>query len=199
MSSATPTTARRPSWRGSGRWRFGHGTCEVGRARRAVPPDGHRGGGPSKARRHHAAGSDRRGRAAHRRGRAGDQRAANLVPRARARARPAPDARRRPRGRGRARMARRPARRHQGPRRCRRRAHDLRFADLQGSRAEDLSSRGRAHRAQGRHRHRQVEHAGIRRRRLDLQRGVRAHLQSLEHGADIRRLDRRRGGSTRRR
>ena len=96
-------------------------------------------------------------------------------------------------------MARRSARRHQGPGRCRRRAHHLRLADLQGSRAEDLPSRGRAHRAQGRHRHRQVEHAGIRRRRLDLQRGVRAHAQSLEYGADIRRLDGRRGGSARRR
>ena len=56
---------------------------------------------------------------------------------------------------------------------------------------------GGAHRAQGRHRHRQVEHAGIRRRRLHLQRGVRAHAQPLEHGADIGRLDGRRSGSAR--
>ena len=89
-------------------------------------------------------------------------------------------------------MARRPAGRHQGSRRCRRRAHHLRLADLQGPCAEDLAPRGRAHRAQGRHRHRQVEHAGVRRRRLDLQRGVRAHAQSLEHSAHARRLDRRR-------
>ena len=53
---------------------------------------------------------------------------------------------------------------------------------------------GRAHRAQGRHRHRQVEHAGVRRRRQHLQRGVRPHAQSLEHLADLRRLDRRRRG-----
>ena len=44
---------------------------------------------------------------------------------------------------------------------------------------------GRAHRAQGRHRDGQVEHAGIRRRRQHLQRGVRPHAQSLEHLADL--------------
>ena len=54
--------------------------------------------------------------------------------------------------------------------------------------------RGRAHRAQGRHRHRQVEHAGVRRRRHHLQRGVRPHAQSLEHIAHLRRLHRRRRG-----
>ena len=54
-----------------------------------------------------------------------------------------------------------------------------------GITCQGLASGGRAHRAQGRHRHRQVEHAGVRRRRLDLQRGVRAHAQPLEHGADL--------------
>ena len=100
----------------------------------------------------------------------------------------------------RTRLARGTARRHQGPDRRRRRAHDLRLADLQGSRAGSVASGRRAHRGQGRHRHRQVEHARVRRRRLDVQRGVRAHDQSLEHGADLRRLDRRRcGGAGRRR
>ena len=41
---------------------------------------------------------------------------------------------------------------------------------------------------------RQVEHAGVRRRRQHLQRGVRPHAQSLEHLAHLRRLDRRRRG-----
>ena len=59
---------------------------------------------------------------------------------------------------------------------------------------DEVASAGRAHRAQGRHRHRQVEHAGVRRRRQHLQRGVRPHAQSLEHLADLRRLDRRRRG-----
>ncbi len=102
------------------------------------------------------------------------------------------DARRKPRGRGGARLAVRPAGRHQGSRRCRRGAHDLWLADLPPPRADDLAPGGGADRAQGRHRHRQVEHAGIRRRRLDLQRGVRPHPQSVEHGADLGRLDRRR-------
>ena len=53
---------------------------------------------------------------------------------------------------------------------------------------------GRAHRAQGRRRRRQVQHAGVRRRRQHLQRSLRPHAQSLEHVADLRRLDRRRRG-----
>ena len=40
----------------------------------------------------------------------------------------------------------------------------------------------------------QVEHARVRCRRQHLQRGVRPHAQSLEHLADLRRLDRRRFG-----
>ena len=41
---------------------------------------------------------------------------------------------------------------------------------------------------------RQVQHAGVRRRRQHLQRSVRPHAQSLEHLAHLRRLDRRRRG-----
>ena len=88
----------------------------------------------------------------------------------------------------------RPAGLDQGPDRCRGRAHHLRLADLRRSCAGQVASAGRAHRAQGRHRDGQVEHAGIRRRRQHLQRGVRPHAQSLEHLAHLRRLDRRRRG-----
>ena len=45
-----------------------------------------------------------------------------------------------------------------------------------------------------RHRDGQVEHAGIRRGRQHLQRGLRQDAQSLEHLAHLRRLDRRRLG-----
>ena len=88
----------------------------------------------------------------------------------------------------------RPAGLDQGPDRCRGRAHHLRLAALRRSRAGDIAPAGRAHRAQGRHRDGQVEHAGIRRRRQHLQRGLRPHAQSLEHLADLGRLDRRRRG-----
>ena len=57
-----------------------------------------------------------------------------------------------------------------------------------------VSPSGRADRAQGRHRDRQIEYAGIRSRRQHLQRGLRQNAQSLEHRADLGRLDRGRRG-----
>ena len=98
------------------------------------------------------------------------------------------------RSRRRSGLARRPAGLDQGPDRRRGRAHHLRLADLRRSRAGKIAPAGRAHRAQGRHRDGQVEHAGVRRRRQHLQRGVRPDAQSLEHLAHLRRLDRRRRG-----
>ena len=78
----------------------------------------------------------------------------------------------------------------QGPDRCRGRAHNVWLADLPRSRAGEIASGGGTHRAQGRDRHRQVEHAGVRRRWQHVQRGVRPHAQSVEHVADLRRLHR---------
>ena len=94
----------------------------------------------------------------------------------------------------RSRLAGRPAGLDQGPDRRRRRAHDLRLAFVRRPCAGQVPSAGRAHRAQGRRGRRQVQHAGVRRRRQHLQRSVRPHAQSLEHVADLRRLDRRRRG-----
>ena len=120
---------------------------------------------------------------------------ADALPRPRPRSREEDHGRRRSlRSRRRSRLARRPAGLDQGPDRRRRRAHDLRLADLRRPRAGQVPSAGRAHRAQGRHRDGQVQHARVRRRRQHLQRGVRPHAQSLEHLADLRRLDRRRLG-----
>lgn len=89
-------------------------------------------------------------------------------------------------------MARRSAYRHQRPGRCRWSTHHLWLADLQGSCPFRFPSPCRAHREQGRDCHRQVEHAGVRGRRLHFQQGVRTHTQPVEHGAHARWFDRRR-------
>ena len=141
-----------------------------------------------------AARSHRRLGQAHRRGRARRERAADALPRPRPRPRQAHHAGRSLRSLRRSRLARRPAGLDQGPDRRRRRAHDLRLAVVRQPRAGQVPSAGRAHRAQGRRGRRQVQHAGVRRRRQHLQRGLRPHAQSLEHLADLRRLDRRRRG-----
>jgi amidase len=73
-------------------------------------------------------------------------------------------------------------------------AHHLWLAALRRSRAGKIAPARGAHRAQGRHRNGQVEHAGIRCGRQHLQRGLRPDAQSLEHLADLGRLDRRRRG-----
>ena len=59
---------------------------------------------------------------------------------------------------------------------------------------DEVRRSGRASRSRRRHRLRDVEHAGIRRRRQHLQRGVRQDAQSVEHVALGGRLLGRRGG-----
>ena len=81
----------------------------------------------------------------------------------------------------RARPARGPADPDQGPDQCRGRADHAGLADLQGQHPRALRPPGRASRRQWRRDLRQIEHAGIRRRRQHLQRGVRRDAQSLGH------------------
>ncbi len=86
----------------------------------------------------------------------------------------------------------RPADRPQGPRADGGHSNDARLADLRG-----LGARGvvavRRTRSGGRRGHaRQDEHARVRRRLADLQRGVRRHPEPLRPDEDLRRLERRR-------
>ena len=128
-------------------------------------PGADRGGQPARERDRHAA--DARGRAARRR-----------------------------RGR-RGRAARRPARaadRGQGPRGHRGDADDLRLAAVRRARAGGRLAAGRAPARRGRDRDRQDEHARVRRRVADVQRGLRGDAQPVGPVADAGRVQRRRGG-----
>ncbi len=94
-----------------------------------------------------------------------------------------------------ARRAAWPAGGHQGHHADRRHPHHLRLAAVQGQRADRGRRGGAAPEGGRRHRARQDQHAGIRRRRQHLQRRVRRHPQSVESGAQpvgfVRRLGRR--------
>ena len=148
-----------------------------------------------KCGRGHAARSARRAGEADRRGRRQGQRAADAVLRPRPRPRQGADEKA---GR-RARPARGHADPDQGPDQCRGRADHAGLADLQGHDPGAIRPPGRASRSQWRRGLRQIEHAGIRRRRQHLQRGVRRDAQSLGHVALRRRLLGRRGGRARNR
>ena len=88
----------------------------------------------------------------------------------------------------------RPARRHadpdQGPRERRGRALDAGLADLRRPHPGEIRHPGGTSRGRRWHRLRDVEHAGIRRRRQHLQRGVRRDAQSVEHRRARRRARR---------
>ena len=78
--------------------------------------------------------------------------------------------------------------RREGPDRGRGRPYHPRIADLRRQRAGALRHRRRAPRGARRRRGRQVEHAGVRGRRPDLQRGVRPDPKPVGHEPDVRRV-----------
>ena len=92
------------------------------------------------------------------------------------------------------RPAARPADDDQGHARDRRAPHDRRRADARGARAGARRDGGRARARRGRGDLRQDQHAALRRRRADLQPGLRRHQQSLGSRAHVRRVVGRLGG-----
>ena len=96
-----------------------------------------------------------------------------------------------------ARTAARPTGRAQGSDRNRRHPDDLRFSPVSGLRARARRDPGRADRESGRDRHRQNQHARIRRGFADVQHDLRLDQKSLRSGQDLRRIERRSRGQPR--